>query len=134
MPAPQYAREIPQRYRLEAARCAACRKIAFPPRRVCPSCHGESFETLALSDQGTLVTWTVIHVAPSDLAEQAPYVVGIVELDEGVRVTAQIADCEPDALEFGAPVRRVLRRLRAEGPGGILQYGYKFVPRKAAGS
>ena len=32
MPAPQYAREIPQRYRLEAARCTSCQKVAFPPR------------------------------------------------------------------------------------------------------
>jgi uncharacterized OB-fold protein len=127
MPAPQYAREIPQRYRLEAARCSGCRKVAFPPRRVCSGCHGESFEMIVLSDQGKLVTWTVIHVAPGDFSGQAPYVLGIVELDEGVRITAQIADCDPQELDFGAPVRRVLRRLRAEGPGGILQYGYKFV-------
>jgi scaffold protein (connect acetoacetyl-CoA thiolase and HMG-CoA synthase) len=128
MPAPQYAREIPQRYRLEAGRCTGCSKIAFPPRRVCPSCHGDSFETITLSGEGKLVTWTVIHVAPGDFAVQAPYVVGIVELDEGVRLTAQIVDCNVEELDFGTPVRRVLRRLRAEGEGGIIQYGYKFVP------
>jgi uncharacterized OB-fold protein len=128
MPAPQYAREIPQRYRLEAARCTACRKVAFPPRRVCPSCHAESFETIQLTEEGKLVTWTVIHVAPSDFSEQAPYVIGIVELQEGVRITAQIVDCEPEQLDFGMSVKRVLRRLRSEGPDGILQYGYKFVP------
>ena len=128
MPAPSYAREIPQRYRLEAARCAGCKKLAFPPRRICPSCHGESFETVTLSGEGQLLTWTVIHVAPGDFAVQAPYVVGIVELDEGVRITAQIADCNAENLEFGTKVRHVLRRLRAEGEDGILQYGYKFVP------
>jgi uncharacterized OB-fold protein len=128
MPAPQYAREIPQRYRLEAGRCRACGKIAFPPRRICPGCHGESLETITLSGEGKLVTWTIIHVAPRDFAVQAPYVVGIVELDEGVRVTAQIVDCIAEELEFGTRLRRVLRRLRTEGEGGIIQYGYKFVP------
>jgi uncharacterized OB-fold protein len=119
---------MPQRYRLEAARCTVCNKIAFPPRLVCPSCHGESFDTVTLSGEGKLVTWTTLYVVPGELAVQAPYVVGIVELAEGVRLTAQIVDCNPDELEFGTPVRRVLRRLRAEGEGGILQYGYKFVP------
>jgi uncharacterized OB-fold protein len=127
MPAPQYAREIPQRYRFEAGRCRACAKVAFPPRVVCPSCRGEDFEPVVLSDQGKLVTWTVLHVAPRGFAGQTPYIVGIVELDGGVRVTAQIVDVDPGELDFGTPLRRVLRKLRTEGPDGIIQYGYKFV-------
>jgi uncharacterized OB-fold protein len=79
-----------------------------------------------LSGRGKLVTWTVIHIAPCDFALQTPYVVGIVELEEGVRLTAQIVDCTVEELDFGISVRRVLRRLRAEGEGGIIQYGYKF--------
>jgi uncharacterized OB-fold protein len=126
MPAPQYAREIPQRYRLEASRCRACGEVSFPPRLTCPKCRGESFEAFTLPDEGTLVTWTVIHVAPKAFATQAPYVVGIVDLG-GVRVTAQIADARAGELGFGLPVRRVFRRLAAEGDGGILKYGYKFV-------
>src|SRR5882672_6928692 len=127
MPAPQYAREIPQRYRFEAARCRTCDKVAFPPRLVCPKCRGEAFEPVVLSDRGKLVTWTILHVAPKGFAAQTPYVVGIVELDGGVRVTAQISDVDPAELDFGTTVRRVLRKLRAEGPDGIIQYGYKFV-------
>ena len=133
MPAPQYAREIPQRYRLEAARCTGCQKVAFPPRPVCLKCRGEVFETEVLPDDGTLVTWTVIHVAPHDFAMQVPYVVGVVELAHGVRITAQIAEATPDDLQFGAPVRRVFRRLRTEGEHGIIQYGYKFISARAPG-
>ena len=126
MPAPQYAREIPQRYRLEASRCHACSKVSFPPRVVCSSCRGESFERVTLPDLGKLVTWTVIHVAPQAFAAQAPYIVGIVDLG-GVRVTAQIVDVAPAELDFGTPVRRVFRKLGSEGEGGILRDGYKFV-------
>ncbi|HKQ70647.1 MAG TPA: Zn-ribbon domain-containing OB-fold protein [Polyangiaceae bacterium] len=126
MPAPQYAREIPRRYRLEGARCNGCSKVAFPARRVCPSCHGDAFAPITLLGKGKLVTWTVIHVAPSDLAMQSPYVVGIVELAEGVRVTAQVVDCDPTELTFGTPLEHVFRRVRTEGAGGIIQYGYKF--------
>ena len=127
MPAPQYAREIPQRYRFEGARCRACGKVAFPPRRVCPGCHGEAFDACVLPDEGTLVTWTVIHVAPRGFSRQTPYVVGIVELEGGARVTAQIVDASPAELDFGVHLRRVLRKVGAEGDGGIIQYGYKFV-------
>jgi scaffold protein (connect acetoacetyl-CoA thiolase and HMG-CoA synthase) len=127
MPAPRYAREIPQRYRFEATRCQNCRKVAFPPRQVCPGCRGEALEAVVLSDEGTLATWTVIHVAPRGFAMQTPYVVGIIELPEGVRVTAQVVDADPSELDFGTRVRRVLRRLSEEDEGGIIHYGYKFV-------
>jgi uncharacterized OB-fold protein len=141
MSAPGYVREIPQRYRLEAARCATCAKLAFPPRRLCPSCRGATFEKVTLAEHGTLVTWTVIHVPPREFAAQAPYVVGIVELGEStphgstgarIRVTAQIADVQPEDLAFGMRLIRVLRRIQAEGDGGILHYGYKFVPTDSA--
>jgi uncharacterized OB-fold protein len=128
MSAPRVTREMPQRYRLEAGRCTNCRKLTFPPRRVCPSCRGQAFETIALSGEGKLVSWTIQHVVPGGFALQAPYVVGIVELIEGVRVTAQIVDCDPRALEAGTQLRHVMRRVLADGADGIIQYGYKFVP------
>jgi uncharacterized OB-fold protein len=127
MPAARYAREKNQRYRLDGARCVGCAKVAFPPRRVCASCRGAVFEPLRLCGRGKVVTWTVIHVAPEGYAMQVPYVVAIVELDEGVRVTAQIADAAAEQMEAGSRVRSVLRRMSQEGEGGILQYGYKFV-------
>jgi uncharacterized OB-fold protein len=80
-----------------------------------------------LPERGTLVTWTVVHVAPRGFSGQTPYIVGIIELG-GVQVTAQIVDADPRDLAFGTPLRRVFRKLGAEGEGGILRYGYKFVP------
>lgn len=126
MPAARYAREIPRRYRLEAARCTQCERVSFPPRKICPGCRGRSFEPTRLSREGTLLTWTVVHVAPEALALQAPYIVAIVELGEGVRVTAQLADCEPDELEVGMKVHHTFRRIGSEAEHGILLYGYKF--------
>ena len=126
MPSPRYAREIPQRYRMEAGRCSGCGFMAFPPRRVCPKCKGRQFVTERLPLEGKLMTWTVIHVAPEDFSVQTPYVVGIVELAPGVRVTAQIADCDPAELKVGGKVRHLFRRLNKEGHAGILLYGYKY--------
>ncbi len=124
---PRYWREIPQRYRYEAAQCAKCGKIFFPPRLVCSGCWGRVFNQVTLPLDGTVETYTVIRVAPSGFADEAPYAVGIVKLANGVKITGQIVDCEPESIEIGDPVRLEFRRVRQDGESGVLCYGYKFV-------
>ncbi|HDJ27195.1 MAG TPA: transcriptional regulator, partial [Aciduliprofundum sp.] len=60
---------------------------------------------------------------------QKPYILAIIELEEGPRVTGQIVDAEPNEVYIGMPVRMVFRRIRQEGASGIIHYGYKFAPR-----
>jgi uncharacterized OB-fold protein len=128
MPSPRYWREIPNRFRLEAARCRACGKVSFPARRVCPQCRGAELETVRLSRRGTVVTSTVIHVAPAEFAMETPYAVAVVETPEGARLMAQVADCEPSEVRPGLSVSLEFRLIRQEGHGGILCYGHKAVP------
>ncbi len=123
----RYWREIPQRYRYQAARCVSCSKVFFPPRTVCSNCRGREFEKATLPQQGEIETFTVIRVAPSGFSDQIPYAVGIVRLLGGIRLTAQIVDCDPQALKIGDPVRLEFRKLQQDGAAGLLCYGYKFV-------
>lgn len=124
----RYWREIPQRYRYEAAKCKKCGKIFFPPRLVCSSCRGREFEPTILAKTGIVETFTIIRVAPTGFTDEIPYAVGIVKLDDGVKVTAQIVDCDLGALAIGDRVRLEFRRVQQDGESGILCYGYKFVP------
>ncbi len=128
MPSPRYWREMPNRFRLEAARCRGCGKVSFPARRVCPSCRGVEWERIHLSRKGKVLTATVIHVAPSDMAFEAPFAMAIVETPEGARLTAQVVDCDPSSVRPGMEVSLEFRRIRREGHGGILCYGFKGVP------
>jgi len=130
MPSPRYWREIPARYRLEAGRCTACAKVVYPLRRVCPACRGEQFEPIRLTRRGTVVTSTVIHVAPADFQMEAPYAMALVETPEGARLMVQVSDCEPDDVAPGMDVRLEFRRIRREGKAGILCYGHKAVPAR----
>ena len=125
---PRSWREIPQRYRYEAAKCTKCGKVFFPPRQVCNACRGREFKKVTLEQEGVVETFTVIHVAPSGFGDEAPYVVGIIKLDDGAKVTAQVVDCEPKELSIGDRVRLEFRRVQQDGESGILCYGYKFVP------
>jgi len=128
MPSPRYWREIPTRLRLEAARCDACGQVDYPARRVCSACRGAAQSPVTLSRTGTVVTSTVVHVAPTDFAMEAPYAMAVVETPEKARLMMQVADCDPSEVRSGMPVEFEFRRIRSEGRGGILCYGFKAVP------
>lgn len=127
----RYWREIPQRYRYEAAKCEYCGKIHFPPRLVCRRCRGQKFAKATLAQEGTVETFTIIRVAPSGFAAEAPYAVGVVKLDDGVKITTQIVDTELGALSIGQRVRLEFRKVQQDGESGVICYGYKMVPASA---
>lgn len=127
MISPRYHREVPQRYRLEAGKCKQCGNISFPPRLVCPKCKSQTFETVKLSREGKILTFTIIRVGPDKFSKETPYVVAIIELNDGVRLTAQVADCDVDKVEIGNKVKLVFRKIQDEGKSGLHCYGYKAV-------
>ncbi len=126
MDLPRYHRLTPAYYRLEGQRCTACGAVQFPPRGACGECKGRTLETYRFSGRGTVYSFAEVAQAPQGFA--APYVVALVELEEGIRVTAQLTDVEADEVEIGMPVEMVTRRLQEKGPHGYLVYGYKFRP------
>jgi uncharacterized OB-fold protein len=95
---------------------------------VCPACGGRKLEETHLSLSGEVVTSTAVHAAPSDLANQAPYAMALVETPEKARLLVQVADCDPAEVKQGMKVRLEFRRIRKEGHTGILCYGHKAVP------
>ncbi|MCH7875345.1 MAG: Zn-ribbon domain-containing OB-fold protein [Gemmatimonadetes bacterium] len=128
MPSPRYWREIPNRFRLEAARCTGCGTVAFPARTICPKCRGRELESVRLSRHGKVVTSTVVRVAPDEFMMEAPYAMAVIETPEGARLMTQVVDCDPDTVGPGMEVDLVFRLIRKEDHGGILCYGHKAVP------
>lgn len=126
----KYWRESPQRYRLEAAKCSKCGKVFFPPRLICDGCKADTFEQVILPSDGKLVTFTDIHVPASNFSDEAPIVYGIIELEDGTKISAQVTDCKSDELEVGAPVRIEFRKIQNDGESGVLCYGYKAVLKR----
>jgi uncharacterized OB-fold protein len=124
----RFWRKQPQRYNLIGTRCETCGKHFFPPRSFCPTCRrdGKIVEH-QFNGTGTVVTHTVIRSASEAFDRLTPYVLGIIELDEGPRMTAHIV-CSPDEVYIGMPVRKVFRKIGSDGESGPLYYGTKFVP------
>ena len=128
MHVPRHWRETPQRYRMEAGKCKKCGQINFPGRLICPGCGKREFETITLSGKGELETFTIIRIAPSGFGDLAPYAVGIIKLDEGISIMAQVTDCDPEKLKIGDRLSSQFRRINEETKTGMIMYGYKFVP------
>jgi len=124
----RYWRETPQRYRMEAGRCTRCGRIWFPPREICPNCRNVHFEKVTLAGEGAVETFTVIHVPPAGFEDQSPYAVAIVKLDDGVRITCQLVDCDTAGIQPGMRVRTEFRKVQEDGHAGMIMYGYKAVP------
>ena len=127
MISPRYAREIPQRYRLEASKCKSCGNISFPPRLICPECKSREFETIRLSDEGKILTYTIIRVASDTFSKITPFAVAVIQVNDGARLMAQIADSPIDEVAIGKKVKIVFRKIQDEGKSGLHCYGYKAV-------
>jgi len=93
------------RHELFVQECGACRVRRFPPRAVCPACLSSSTTWIRASGRGTVYSFTVTHQnqAPG-FRERLPYVLAVVELEEGVRLMTNLVGCAPDAVRIGMAV------------------------------
>jgi len=124
----RYWRKIPQRYNLIGTKCENCGRIFFPPRPVCPYCRRDGkMKEVELSGKGKVLTYSVIHSPSEQYAEFKPYVLAIIELNEGSRLTTHLV-CDPEEVYIGMPVHSVFRIIDKEGENGVIHYGTKFVP------
>ena len=89
---------------LRIQRCKNCAKSVFYPRALCPHCHSDQLEWIVASGKGTIYTYTVAHQAFGPFAADVPFVVALVELEEGARMMSRIVDTSRERVTIGAPV------------------------------
>ena len=118
-----------QRYSLVGETCDNCGVKLFPPRDVCPHCAEPAQTPFQFSGRGEVYSHTTVYNPPSGYEEFAPYTVALVKLEEGPLLTAQLTDVEPEGVSIGQPVEMVTRKIREDGPEGLIIYGYKFRPK-----
>ncbi len=95
-----------------ASHCEGCGTLWLPPRPLCHKCHSSEMTWKELTGKGRLVSFTVISVGPWTMINEGynrdnPYCSGIVELDEGPRMSTQILGVDvkkPDRIKIGTRV------------------------------
>lgn len=122
-------RRIPERYRMEGSTCKTCSAKFFPPRKFCPTCRRKGkIESFKFSGRGKIFTFSEVFVPPSGYELEAPYVLAIIELEEGggARITGQVVGVHDSDVKVGDRVEMIFRKILEDGPEGIIHYGYKF--------
>ncbi len=85
--------------------CASCVRFHWPARARCPQCRGDMTWRNACG-LGRIASFSIVRRAVNpELADDAPYVIAFVDLDEGVRIFSNIIEAQPDALRIGMRVR-----------------------------
>ncbi|MBW2942718.1 Zn-ribbon domain-containing OB-fold protein [Zhongshania aquimaris] len=90
--------------------CQRCKRGYWPASR-CVDHGNEAMEWVAASGKATLHTYTIIHRTHlASMKDKVPFVVGVVELDEGPFFHTNIVDCSHSMLELGMPLQVKMAR------------------------
>ena len=100
---------------LRAQKCLKCGGLHYPPSPLCPHCLSMESEWVKLSGRGKVFTYIVAHrrYHPGFSAE-LPYIVAVIETDEGLRMLSNVIECKPDAARIDMPVEVVFEDANPE--------------------
>jgi len=120
--------------RLLGSRCHACGTVVFPTQDGCPRCGEQGMSAIELATSGTLWTWTsqdflpkAPYAGPETEADFEGYLVGYVELPEGVRVVTRLVDVDPADVQIGMALELCLVPFTID-PDGTEVVAYAFRP------
>lgn len=127
-----HAKALSER-KLIASRCTSCGKLYYPARPMCPECHGTEMEGAELKGKGKLAAYSIIYIATSAMIQAGfdrknPYCAGVVELEEGPRICAQVLGADvthPEGIKIGTPVTATFI-VRGEGEAQKTFLGFEM--------
>lgn len=102
--------------KLMLQRCTHCGHHRFPPTYFCSKCQSAGHEWIESKGRGRVFSWIIVrHPVPREVYDaDVPYVVALIELDEGVRITSNIVGIAPEKVTADMPVRVIFRQATDE--------------------
>lgn len=105
-----YLQKFDQKGQLHLQFCLDCNRYIFYPRSLCPYCWGTNVSWRELSGKGQVFTYTIVNIsALPEFNEKTPYIFAVIELDEGIRMPANIIDCSPEQITIGMSVEATFK-------------------------
>lgn len=123
---PAYRRLQNHLYRLSGIICTECDLSAVGNRTACPCCGSRAVLARMFSGQGRIAAWTTVTKPPVDHLRTGPFPLALIQLAEGPRTLAKLADTLSRPPAVGSPVEVVVRRLYEPGSEDLICYAYKF--------
>ncbi|MBI2862153.1 MAG: OB-fold domain-containing protein [Chloroflexi bacterium] len=87
-----------------ARRCRSCGHLTVAGAHACPHCGSVEADPIPLSGRGTVYSWTTIRTPSEAFADQVPYTLAIVAMEEGLRLLARVATEGEQQIEIGDSV------------------------------
>lgn len=90
---------------LRLQRCTGCGHLRYPISAICPRCLSSQAAWKAVSGLGAVLSYTVFHNAYHDSwKDRLPYVVALIELDEGPVLVSNVIGITPAEVRVGMRV------------------------------
>lgn len=112
---------------LIGSRCRTCGAHFFPVREACAGCLSQELETVPLSTEGVLYTYSIVRQSTPEF--EVPYALGYVDFPEGVRIMGQLSGIAFEDITIGMPMVLALEPFGHDEEGNALT-GYRFQPRE----
>ena len=124
---PMHWRKFQERYNLKGNYCETCGSAFFPGVAMCPTCRRKgNIAEKEMPRNGKILSYTTVFVGPTGFENETPYHIAIIELENAVRVLAQVVDTEAEKIKIGVKVKKVFRKIMDHNPKDAIVYGYKF--------
>lgn len=81
--------------KLLGLKCKACGFVTAPPRLACRHCGATDSDMVELSGRGKIATFTTVFIPPESRRGQTPYLVVVIELEEGPWIMGNIQGADP---------------------------------------
>lgn len=128
------------RLQLVGGRCSGCATVTFPRLDGCPKCGSAAVEETPLSRRGTLWTWTTQGFLPkrpyvgTETDETfTPWLLGYVQLPEGVMVESPLVDTDVEHVEIGQAMELTsVEMATSDERGGVRTFAFRPVREEQA--
>ena len=101
-----------KQHKLLIQECKDCNAKIFYPRKICPECWSENLSWTEASGKGKVFSYSVTMAGVEEkFAEDLPFVLALVDLEEGVRMMTNIVDCPHDEVSIGMDVEVVFENV-----------------------
>ncbi|MFC1912086.1 Zn-ribbon domain-containing OB-fold protein [Chloroflexota bacterium] len=114
--------------KLLGLKCKKCGVVTAPPKMVCRKCASPDMEVIELAGKGRIQTFTTCNVAPEGREDELPYVISMVELDEGPWIMGNLTGVDPDAASIELIGKRVKMKQAKVFPGDKYSAGDGAAP------
>ena len=128
----QYNEALKQN-KLLGLKCKQCGTITVPPKIACGNCASTDLDIMELSGNGTIQTFTTVFVPPEGREDECPYVIVLVELDEGPWIMGNLTGIDPNKVTMDIMGKKVKMR-HAVFPGDRYSAGEEARPLFSLGT